>query len=59
MLAEQAGGLARRGPTAEERILEAVPQSTHEKSPMFVGSASEVRRLQAFLRARKGAAAAS
>lgn len=42
------------GPTAEERVLDIVPKAVHEKSPLFVGSASEVRKLQAFLKSRKG-----
>lgn len=54
MIAEQAGGLACVGPTAETRVLDIVPKKVHEKSPLFVGSASEVRKLQAFLKARKG-----
>lgn len=53
LIAEQAGGIATVGPTAEERVLDVVPASVHEKSPLFVGSASQVRRLQAFLRGRK------
>ena len=51
-LAEQAGGLATFGPMATQRVLDVVPKSTHQKSPLFTGSASEVRRLQAFLAAR-------
>jgi fructose-1,6-bisphosphatase I len=51
LLAEQAGGLATWGATAEDRVLDVVPQSVHQRSPMFVGGASEVRRLQAFLKA--------
>jgi fructose-1,6-bisphosphatase I len=54
LLAEQAGGLATWGATAEARVLDVVPQSVHQKSPMFVGSTSEVRRLQAFLKAHPG-----
>ncbi len=55
MLAEQAGGLATWGPLATDRVLDVVPQSVHQRSPLFVGSASEVRRLQAFLAAHPGA----
>ena len=53
LLAEQAGGLAVWGTHAEKRVLDVVPQSPHKKSPLFVGTASEVRRLQAFLEAEK------
>jgi len=53
MLAEQAGGLAMWGERAELRVLDVVPQQPHQKSPLFVGTASEVRRLQAFLEANK------
>ena len=53
MLAEQAGGLAMWGTRAEKRVLDVVPQSPHQKSPLFVGTASEVRRLQAFLEAQQ------
>jgi len=53
MLAEQAGGLAMWGTRAEKRVLDVVPQSPHQKSPLFVGTASEVRRLQAFLQAQQ------
>ena len=53
MLAEQAGGLATWGPRAADRVLDVVPQSPHQKSPLFVGTASEVRRLQAFLEAQQ------
>ena len=34
-------------------MLEVVPQSVHQKSPLFVGSTSEMRKLQAFLKARQ------
>ncbi|KAI8475342.1 MAG: fructose-1,6-bisphosphatase class 1/Sedoheputulose-1,7-bisphosphatase [Monoraphidium minutum] len=54
LIAEQAGGLACVGPKADQRVLDIVPKKVHEKSPLFVGSASEVKRLQAFLAKRKG-----
>jgi hypothetical protein len=41
-------------PCPPPQVLDVVPQRVHQKSPLFVGSASEVRRLQAFLKARKG-----
>jgi len=56
-IAEQAGGLACVGPLADQRVLEVVPEKVHQKSPLFVGSASEVRKLQAFLKAKQAAAA--
>ena len=52
LLAEQAGGLATWGPTAEDRVLEVVPSAVHARSPMFTGSAVEVRKLQAALKGR-------
>lgn len=48
-LMEQAGGMATFGPTAGERVLEVVPESTHAKHPMFCGSKREVTRLQKYL----------
>ena len=45
-LAEQAGGMATDGRT---RIMDKVPTSLHERTPLFVGSKSEVERLQHFL----------
>lgn len=51
-LAEQAGGVACVGPLADERVLGVVPQKVHQKSPLFVGSATEMHKLQAFLRAK-------
>jgi fructose-1,6-bisphosphatase len=48
----QAGGIACVGPLADERVMEVVPQSVHQKSPLFVGSTSEMKKLQGFLKAR-------
>lgn len=45
-LAEQAGGMATDG---KNRIMDKVPTSLHERTPLFVGSKSEVERLQHFL----------
>ena len=56
-LAEQAGGIACVGPLADQRVLEVVPQKVHQKSPLFVGSATEMRKLQAFLAAHNAAKA--
>lgn len=52
LIAEEAGGLATFGPLATSRVLDVIPQTVHQKSPLFVGSASEVRKLQAHLAAR-------
>lgn len=51
-IAEQAGGVAFVGPLADQRVLEVVPQKIHQKSPLFAGSTSEVRKLQDFLKKR-------
>ena len=51
-LAEQAGGIACVGKYADERVLEVVPQKVHQKSPLFVGSKSEMQKLQVFLRGK-------
>jgi len=56
-LAEQAGGVACVGPLADQRVLEVVPEKVHQKSPLFVGSTTEMRKLQAFLRERAEAKA--
>lgn len=53
-MSNKQGGLACVGERADERVLDVVPQTIHEKSPLFVGSKSEIRRLQAFLAERKG-----
>lgn len=50
MIAEQAGGMSMRGKMADERVLEVVPNGIHQKSPMFIGSASAVKDLQEFLK---------
>jgi fructose-1,6-bisphosphatase I len=44
-VAEQAGGLAT---TARERILEIVPQSLHQRTPLMVGSKFEMEKLHEF-----------
>jgi len=49
MLAEQAGGMATWGEKAQDRVLDVVPESVHQRSPLFVGSSGEVQRLQEFL----------
>ncbi len=46
MLAEQAGGMATDG---QERIMDIVPESLHQRTPLVVGSRYEVERLQAFV----------
>lgn len=45
-LAEQAGGLATAG---QGRILDIVPESLHQRTPLVVGSREEVEMLQAML----------
>jgi fructose-1,6-bisphosphatase I len=45
-IAEQAGGVATDGKT---RILDKVPTSLHERTPLYVGSKCEVERLQGYL----------
>ncbi len=45
-LAEQAGGAATDG---RKRILEKMPKSLHERTPLFVGSKGEMERLQKYL----------
>ncbi|MEK9135797.1 MAG: class 1 fructose-bisphosphatase, partial [Bacteroidota bacterium] len=47
-LAEQAGGQATDG---RQRILEKLPQSLHERTPLIVGSKDEVDRVLSFWRA--------
>jgi len=51
LLAEQAGGMAVWGERAERSVLDVVPQTVHERCPLFCGSASEVQALQAALAA--------
>ena len=45
-IAEQAGGAATDG---HKRILERMPKSLHERTPLFVGSKGEMERLQQYL----------
>ncbi len=45
-LAEQAGGAATDG---KLRIMEKAPKSLHERTPLFVGSKTEMERLQRYL----------
>jgi fructose-1,6-bisphosphatase I len=45
-IAEQAGGAATDG---ENRILDRVPQTLHERTPLLIGSKSEVERVCSFL----------
>ena len=44
-LAEQAGGMAIDG---QDRILDIVPESLHQRTPLIVGSRYEIERYQAF-----------
>ena len=45
-LAEQAGGAATDG---QHRIMEKTPQHMHERTPLIIGSKSEVERVHQFL----------
>ncbi len=47
-IAEQAGGLAVDG---DMRVMEKTPTALHERSPLFIGSADMVTRVQEFLHA--------
>ncbi len=47
MIAEQAGGMATDG---NQRIMEKVPTSLHERTPLIVGSETEVARFQKFMK---------
>ncbi|HVP11192.1 MAG TPA: class 1 fructose-bisphosphatase, partial [Phycisphaerae bacterium] len=49
-LAEQAGGMATDG---KGRILDKIPTSLHERTPLVVGSKTEVERLQKYLKESK------
>jgi fructose-1,6-bisphosphatase I len=48
-IAEQAGGRATDG---EHRILETTPSKLHQRTPLFIGSETMVRRAEAFLQGR-------
>jgi fructose-1,6-bisphosphatase I len=52
-LAEQAGGAASNG---TRRIMEITPRSLHERTPLFVGSAGDVRECEEFVAGRHPAA---
>jgi fructose-1,6-bisphosphatase len=47
LIVEQAGGLASTG---RERIMDAVPESPHERAPVILGSMAEVERLERYHR---------
>ncbi len=49
-IVEQAGGGAING---RQRILDVVPNSLHERSPLFIGSAEEVKIVQEFLEGKR------
>jgi fructose-1,6-bisphosphatase I len=53
MIAEHAGG---RASTGEQRVMEIVPTSLHERTPLFIGSAEYVEMAERFL-AGEGVAA--
>jgi len=50
-IAEQAGGRASDGHT---RILERSPETLHQRTPLFIGSAEMVKRAEAFVQGRHG-----
>ena len=43
--------------TLHAGVLEVIPQKVHQKSPLFVGSKTEMNKLQAFLKAKAAAKA--
>lgn len=47
MVIEQAGGLATDG---KERILEILPESIHQRTPIYIGSSENVQKVKAFLK---------
>jgi fructose-1,6-bisphosphatase I len=49
-LVEQAGGTASDG---SGRILEVVPESLHQRCPLFIGSEEDVRCVQEYLAGRR------
>jgi len=51
-IAEEAGGLASDG---ERRILELVPTTLHERTPLFLGSPEDVRECETFVQGRNPA----
>jgi fructose-1,6-bisphosphatase I len=51
-IAEEAGGLASNG---ERRIMELVPTTLHERTPLFLGSPEDVRECETFVQGRNPA----
>ena len=49
-IVEQAGGVASHG---SGRTLETVPESLHERGPLFIGSTEDVRLAEEFLSGRR------
>ena len=47
MIAEQAGGYASDG---KQRILDMEPEELHEKTPLFVGNADEIKKIEEVLK---------
>ena len=47
---EQAGGLAING---EKRILDIAPETIHQKSPIFIGSADMVKLISKFIKSKQ------
>jgi fructose-1,6-bisphosphatase I len=48
-IAEEAGGAASDG---HRRIMDIVPTSLHERTPLFLGSAEDVRECEEFIQER-------
>jgi len=52
-IAEQAGGAASDG---EQRILDVIPESLHQRTPLIIGSLEDVQEAEAFLQGRENGA---
>jgi fructose-1,6-bisphosphatase I len=52
-IAEQAGGAASDG---ERRILDLVPESLHQRTPLIIGSAEDVQEAETFLQGKENGA---
>jgi fructose-1,6-bisphosphatase I len=52
-IAEQAGGAASDG---EQRILDLIPESLHQRTPLIIGSLEDVQEAEAFLQGKENGA---
>jgi fructose-1,6-bisphosphatase I len=50
MIIEQAGGRATNG---KERILDILPRSLHQRTPLFIGSEEDVLEAEAFYQGKR------